>query len=172
MELSTKERILLINQFKILKHLNKEDTDSVEQYQEYIDILQKGYTIFYNEIDYWVSEEMPMDASNFVIAILNLYSVIEAYKQSNPEDKGVSGHVRACFRGFDGNTEAKYLLFTNFLIDEQHKYREQLSCKEKLGDFNSHVPMLDIYKNMLSKWSGMGEKFDMSKEELLSILDV
>ena len=47
MELSKKDRIILFNQYEILKRL---DTDNAEQYEIYQDILAQGFEYNYEEI--------------------------------------------------------------------------------------------------------------------------
>ena len=46
MELSKKDRIILFNQYEILKRL---DTDNAEQYEIYQDILAQGFEYNYEE---------------------------------------------------------------------------------------------------------------------------
>lgn len=52
--LSKTERLILVNQYTILKKL---DPESDEMYKQYIDILVKGSTLDYSEIFKHIEEE-------------------------------------------------------------------------------------------------------------------
>ena len=168
MELSKMARVFLINQYEILKRLDGENSS---YYAELIEILKHGYEIFYNEIDRWVSDDMPLEKCKFVLDLLDIYAYAEGYKASHPDDKDVNYHQLSYFHGFDGNTEAEYLSFTRFLIHKQGKYPEQLKYKQKTDDFNSHVSVLDRYNKMVEKWKKMGKTHIITKENLLEIFD-
>lgn len=165
--LDKKDRILLINQYKILAALNIEERD---RYQELIEILENGYSIFYSEIDYWVSEEMPSEEGKFVLEILDLYRAIEDIKRSN-KDERIRTHRNAYFRGFDGNNETEYMGFCRFLIETQGKFQEQKHYLIKNDNLNSHMPMIPTYTRMLEKKSQLGINFSMTTEQALQILD-
>ena len=77
MELTKKDRVLLINQYKVLAALNK---DEEAYYLELIEVLERGYEIFYSLVDEWISEDMPEDEGRFVLNILDLYRAIEDVK--------------------------------------------------------------------------------------------
>lgn len=170
MEITKKERILLINQYKILKAL---DTENTSKYEELIEILENGFEILYGQIDEWISDDMPSSEGKLVLDILSIYRIIEFYKQDNPDDLEVINHDYSTFLGFDGNNEAEYLSFTEFLIEHQGKFSEQLKYKVKNDHFNSHFSMINKYKNMVAKWKEFqGESsYSLSKEKILQILE-
>jgi len=168
MELTKKDRVFLINQYEILKRL---DPDNSSRYEELIEILRDGYEIFYSMVDEWIDEDMPQNEGKFVLDILNIYRAIENYKRNNPKDKDITEHPRSHFMGFDGNNETSYMAFTRFLIEKQNKFAEQLPYREKTDNFNSHMPVLDKYRSMLDKWIELGRNFELSKEDILLILN-
>ncbi|MCO7626435.1 YfbU family protein [Pseudomonas fluorescens] len=165
--LDKKDRILLINQYKILAALNIEERD---RYLELIEILENGYSVFYSEIDYWVSEEMPSSEGKFVLEILDLYRAIEDLKRSTKEEK-ITNHRNSYFRGFDGNNETEYMSFCRFLVETQGKFQEQKNYLIKNDNMNSHMPMIPMYKRMLEKKSELGISFSMTIEQALQILE-
>ena len=168
MELTKMDRIILINQYEILKRI---DSENLSYYDELIEILQNGYLIFYSDVDLSLSEEMPDEESKFVLDILDIYRIIEDYKRDNPGDKVIEQHLFSHFKGFDGNYESEYMAFTKFLF-KQGKFTEQLVYKEKTDNFNSHLPLVPLYKKMVDKWYEMDRKYSLSKDDLLLILDV
>lgn len=165
--LDKKDRILLINQYKILAALNIEERD---HYQELIEILENGYSIFYSNIDYWVSEEMSSDEGRFVLDILDLYRAIEDLKRSSKDEK-ITSHPNSFFRGFDGNNETEYMGFCRFLIETQGKFQEQKPYLIKNDNLNSHMPMIPKYTRMLRKKEELGISFRITPDEAIQIMN-
>ncbi|EIT7319457.1 YfbU family protein [Enterobacter hormaechei] len=167
MKLSKKDRLILINQYKILSKIEPEDE---EHYKELISILENGYTIFYSEIENWISEDMPISDGKFVLDVLSLYRSLEDIKRTSADER-INKHHMSIFRGFDGNNEYQQLSFTRFLILEQNKFSEQTDYLIKTDRFNSHSPMIDLYARMIAKWEQLGKRYTLSVEQALEILD-
>lgn len=170
MELSEKERRILVNQYEILKRI---DPHEAESYEELIEILQNGYEAFYSMLTDSLCETMPSDEGSFVIDILTVYRVIEHYKRQNPQDNEIQDHCWGHFKGFDGNYETQSMMFTQFLIHRQNKFVEQLQYEEATDDFNSHTPVHDKYEQMINRWRGFDgpRRVELTQEEILSILE-
>ncbi|MEO4187099.1 YfbU family protein [Acinetobacter pittii] len=168
MKLDKKDRLVLINQYKILAKLEVNDA---HYYKELIEILENGYEIFYSLLDQWLDEEMPYEESRFVLNILDLYRAIEDLKRRTKDEELIQ-HSYCIFKGFDGNNETEYLGFTRFLIEIQGKFQEQKQYYYQNDHLNSHFPMLDKYKRMLDK---VNEEriviWQMNTEQALSILN-
>ncbi|GAB2879178.1 YfbU family protein [Pseudoduganella ginsengisoli] len=167
MELSKKDRIFLINQYKILSQLEKENSS---HYLELIEILEYGYQGFYHKIGDWISDEMPEEDSRFVISILDLYRSIENIKRSTKDEKLLS-HPMATFPGFDGNNESEYLGFCRFLIDTQGKFQEQEQYLSKNDGMNSHTPMYEKYQRMIAAAEKINSFHKLTLNDIFSILD-
>ena len=168
MELTKKDRVILINQYNILKRL---DPDNSGYYDELIEILQNGYQIFYSKVDEWICDDMPAGEGRFVLDLLDIYRMVEHYKHNNPADKELDEHPWGQFRGFDGNNETEYFGFTNFVIGIQGKFTEQEKYRGNTDGFNSHMQVLEKYKGMVRKWHTMGRVYETSKTAILEILD-
>lgn len=166
MNLSKKDRLLLINQYKILAALDKDDAS---HYGELIQILENGYSIFYSMVDEWVSEDMPEEESRFVLEILDLYRAIEDIKKKS-RNEDIEKHLYSFFKGFDGNNETEYMAFSRFLIQEQDKFREQEKYLIKNDNMNSHMPMIEKYKRMLVE-SKKYDIWNMDVEAVITILN-
>lgn len=167
MELSKKDRVFLINQYKILAALYPDES---KHYEELITILDHGYEIFFSMIDEWVSDDMPEVEGRFVLDILNVYRVIEDVKRTSKNSE-ITGHSYSFFRGFDGNNETQYMVFARFLVTEQGKFIEQEKYLNKNGNMNSHSPMLDKYGAMVDKWKELDSKWKLNEVEVLEILN-
>lgn len=162
-----KDRIILINQYKILAAL---DTDDRSHYKELIDILENGYSVFYNMIDQWVSDDMPSEDGRFVLDVLDLYRAIEDLKRST-KDAHITSHRYSYFRGFDGNNETEHMGFCRFLIETQGKFQEQKPYLLKNDNLNSHMPMIPKYSRMLQKRKELNIDFSLTSEEAIQIMD-
>ena len=165
--LDKKDRIILINQYKILAAL---DTDDRSHYKELIDILENGYSIFYNMIDQWVGDDMPSEEGRFVLDVLDLYRAIEDFKRST-KNSPIASHAYSFFRGFDGNNETQYMGFCRFLIETQGKFQEQKPYLLKNDNLNSHMPMIPKYSRMLQKRAELNIDFSLTADDAIQILD-
>lgn len=168
MKLDEKERLILINQYTIIRHI---DPDNAHHYEELIEILRSGYEIFYPELFNNVYEGMTYDEGRFVLDILSIYRMVEDYKVKNADDDDIKNHHFGTFRGFDGNNETAHMSFTRFLVNTQGKFSEQEQYKSQNDDFNSHHPTLEKYGRMIHKWQTLGGNYQCSKTELLEILN-
>jgi uncharacterized protein YfbU (UPF0304 family) len=167
MELTKKDRLLLINQYRILAALNK---DEESYYKELIEVLERGYSIFYSLVDEWVSEDMPEAAGKFVLDILDLYRALEDLKRST-KDERLMKNPYSYFSGFDGINETQHMGFCRFLVEKQGKFQEQKPYLLKTDNMNSHMPMIAKYERMLAVAATLSSIWDMSVEDALKILE-
>lgn len=161
------ERLTLINQFKILSVI---DQDNEARYGELITILENGYSVFYNEVCGWISEDMSDEDCKLVLETLSMYRAIEGYKTKNGE-KDFTDFRYGFFNGFDGNNETSKLSFSRFLLHDQGKFGEQKKYLHLNDDMNSHAETTDTYNSMLHEWNKAHKKYDLTREELLKILE-
>lgn len=141
MELSKTERLILMNQFQILKYL---DADAARHYERASEILRKGYTLLYPEIaDILEESELCGEKVQLLKDIIDAYKSLEAYKSSNPDDTEVGHHPWAVFRGFDNTTETEYHNLARLLIGE--------------GLIDSETPTLPKYRMVALTWAGHGK---------------
>ncbi|MBP2201350.1 uncharacterized protein YfbU (UPF0304 family) [Methanococcus voltae] len=165
------ERLMLINQYTILKKL---DESNEKTYEKYITILREGYEFYYYEFGYF--GEFKLEKCDLVISILEFYqNVIELYYLNHNNDdeniKKIKNEKNSKFKGFDGNWEADYLGFTRFLILEDGRYAQLKKYAKECDDFNSHGKMIPKYENMVEKWvSTYNKKYDLNADEIIDIL--
>ncbi|MDX7931357.1 YfbU family protein [Acinetobacter baumannii] len=167
MSYTKSERLILINQYKILASL---ESDNAKYYNELIQILENGYQIFYSSIDQWLESEMTIEDSRFVLEILDLYRSLEDLKRRT-QDQNLLDHPYSIFKGFDGNNESEYISFTRFLIDVQGKFQEQKKYLFENDHLNSHMPMVSKYKKMLEKSKSFPDIWSMTVDNALEVLD-
>jgi uncharacterized protein len=169
MKLNKKDRLLLINQYRILAALDKNEES---YYLELIEILQHGYSIFYSKIDEWVSDDLSEEKCKFVLEILDLYRAIEDVKRLT-KDNQLTSHTYGIFRGFDGNNESEYLGFCRFLVERQGKFQEQKQYLQKNDGMNSHMPMVSKYERMLrvKKTLVLPDSWRLTLDQALQVLN-
>lgn len=148
MELSKKERLILFNQYEILKHLNP---DEKKYYEINQDILQGGFVYDYNELYSFLDGETPVSVSEFVYEVLQMYRCIrDSYYNYNEQDKMEFEKLNPKFQGFDGNEEPDYYSYACFLLEKLGKYEESYE-NGKISP-NSHCNMVKEYEEMISRW--------------------
>ncbi|MNN85890.1 hypothetical protein D3C81_2032260 [compost metagenome] len=71
------------------------------------------------------------------------------------------------FPGFDGNNEAEYISISSILIDQLDRFQDFSG-----RDLNAHMPTLDMYRRMLTKFREVREgNWDLlDADELESVL--
>ncbi len=166
MDLSVTERLMLVNQYKILQRL---DPRGEEGYEESIRILTSGYEIFYDDL-FLEFTRMPPARSEFVLDVLSLYRRMEIYRQRHPDDYEPFNRKMGRFRGFDDHTESDLLAFTLFLIDVQGKFPEQLPYRGEAGGWRAMQPMVPGYERLLESWKKLGTPNQLTAEHIRALL--
>ena len=98
---------------------------------------------------------------------MNMHRAIRTAYDSLP-DKGEIEEGDLCFPGFDGNEETKRFAYMRFLTEEQGKWTELK--KGTWNNFNSHMPMLDTYREMMERWEGSKEKHKLTADDIRRIV--
>ncbi|MBX8826950.1 YfbU family protein [Ochrobactrum sp. SFR4] len=170
-KLSAAERAILINQYRIMGLIQGDEN----AYKNHIRVLSDGYELEYDDYIDGLHEPMHEDESKFVQDILWLYYLLKLAKnkealENSGGDRDISGRLRfenfePKFPGFDGNSEASYLSYANFLIHEEGKFNEH---KHYLNAHGAHKN----YHKMLEVWTSWGKPTDMTEaqaDELLAL---
>lgn len=167
MELTKKDRLLFINQFRILEKLYPEEADSLERHRI---ALEQGYSLHYPWILEGVWDELPVDECRRVLNALDVYRAItHSYEKLTDKLDLKESDVR--FRGFDGNNESHHMSYARYFVVDLGRY-DELRKGQEYPDFNSHMPMLDEYDRMHALWSSWGRPQLMSSEKLRALLNV
>ena len=148
MELTKKERLILFNQYEILKHLDPQEKEEYEKNQK---IIYNGFKYDYDELVGFLNEETPVEVSEFVYDVLQMYRCInDSYDDLTEEEKDEFKKLNTRFAGFDGNEESKYYWYACFLLEDLGKFEE--SYDNGKIEINSHSNRLYRYNKMLSNW--------------------
>lgn len=166
MEFSVKERLALINQYKILVKLYPEEAD---YYEKQVSIFQNGYCLHYeSDIRNIDKNGVSSEESIEVLEVLSLYRVIYDSYQNITDKEGINKND-INFRGFDALSEVNQYNYLNFRAEEENLFKE-LNLKNR--DLDTHCPMLKTYRLMLKEWIKLGKGLILSKEKLLKILNI
>lgn len=166
MELSKKERLMLINQYRILSILNP---DGASSYNVRIKMLENGYSLHYDEMVSWIDDGMSREQCQEIIDILEMYRCLwHSYKKLR-DKKGISKKdVR--FPGFDAVEEEKELNYAEYVLYDLKRYRE-FHQRRRLPNHDSYKVMLGQYRAMMSVWKSLGHKKLLTRDEIIQILD-
>ena len=170
MELTEKERLAFIFQLRILEKLYP---DEATHFAKKSNALEQGFTYEYGLIAEGLHTELSVADCKEVLNILDMYSAITFSLKELAKNDTLRNHHLAKFIGFDGNTETSLMLYVRYYIIDLNRFEE---LKEgPLPSYNSHMPMLNTYQKMLSRWQGYdgaygGKVFDLSHKQILAVL--
>lgn len=166
MQLSKKERLVLINQFLILEKLYPDEADEFERYRT---ALEQGYALHYDWIVESVWDDLPEEECKRVLNALDVYRAI-TFSYTSLQDKAGLADSDVRFVGFDGNNESHYMAYVRYFVVDLGRY-EEIRKGQEYPDFNSHTPMLETYDRMHALWESWGRPAQMSAERIRALLD-
>jgi uncharacterized protein YfbU (UPF0304 family) len=170
LQLSRKERYYLSNQLRILEALYPAEASDFATKRE---IIERGYEYLYDEgMDNIFKDDdcMSVEQSSEVWDTLDMYDAINiAIERFKLIDK--VSELNARFPGYDGNNESKFMAFAAFTVERLKRW--EYLPRERPGNWNSHMPMRDMYRRMLTEWKKIPRqrRLDLTEIELHSILD-
>jgi len=171
MKITPAERILLINQHKILKFLDP-DPYQKAYHETQVEIFENGFEV----LDYENEPVDPLteDELDEIYRTLDMFEHLQdSAKALGLLDKDGYSH-RLLFSGYDGNdrVEIKYLSFVDFYIEKLERYTDLALTKPSY--YNSHQPMLKRYRDMYDRYRGLEapRSKSLSKEQIDAVLGV
>jgi uncharacterized protein len=140
-KLSTIERLLLYNQYEILKRLSTDEHER-ESYERFQTIVERGYE-GESESLAWIDTAgvLPAEECNFVKSVLDMYWIMQRHAEWGGFD--IDGLE---FPGFDGNNETSHMSYAKFVLDDPRTFEGFRMTKSGI---NSHWPRIDQYARML-----------------------
>lgn len=171
MKLSRTERWILSNQFSMLERLSS-NPDDVEFYKKAQNVVNNGYELHYRWLSEHIYDEPHTLSEEECREVIDILTMFDAIKQSYTRLTDTSGIVehRAEFQGFSGNDETKQMSYARFFCTEDGQPR--FADLSKGDNFNSHFPILDRYRRMLTEWENSKDKYSLTKEDIIRITSV
>lgn len=165
MELTKKERLAFIYQLRILEALYPDEAPYFAQNRT---ALENGFSLHYSDMLESLNDELSPAECKEVLNILDMYRAITFGLRDLDEDDALHNHHRAKFIGFDGNNEGQLMAYVRYFIVDLNRYDE---LKEgRFPRFNSHMPMLNTYQEMLKRWMSIDGKHSLSRDDIVTVL--
>lgn len=151
-------RQIIFNQLEILKLL---DPDQAEHYGKQQQIVDRGFSSFYEEVLTVDEHEVSASMQREVIDILDMFRSLNSAITGGWAPSDIND---ARFQGFDANND-DHFGFARFLLDVQGRFAESAPNK------NSHSSLsIEKYRSMLREWAKVGNKFKLTNEEAEAII--
>ncbi len=155
--LSFAERLVLFNQYEILKKLDPEKASLYERHQE---VVEKGLESLYGDLGIsktTVSEETAEEVTN----ILQMFQAIK--KSSNGTSNNIADKTK--FVGFGPSQPSEHFTYADFL-SRVLKFPQEIS---KSAD-NRPELQLEKYRTMLKRWDEIGRKRTLSADQIAHLV--
>lgn len=159
------KRMVLANKYRILSHLDETQhaywdraaSQAVEGWP--IESLPDVPMI----LDYQ-SDALTKEDQHFVLDALNVFELLQDGIKKGYEPKRDLAWI--AFPGFDGNHETKLLSYVRYAVEEERRFE---SIERVNADFNSHMPMAELYQRMITAWERSGRQLFIN-EHLFELL--
>jgi uncharacterized protein YfbU (UPF0304 family) len=166
MNLTKSERLILLNQHKILEKLDKEESEYHKKMQ---DIMQNGY-----DCDLAVYDPIPEGTETEVYKTLQMFLILnDSYSKLSEEEKKNIPIREIQFQGYDGNANDGCYGF--LLHIEKYKlcsYLRKISSEIAISEsYNMPDTRVD-YQQKLARWEAFDRPSPMSKEEILHVINL
>lgn len=168
MTLTTTERLILSNQYRILEALYPDEADYFAQRRE---AVESGYELSYHTVfEHITDSTLSEKECQEVLDILTMFSDLKHFASKLEDLSGINTFYLD-FPGFDANEEGKQYGYANYFCD-----LGRFENLEGAGKKNSHGPFLIAYRRMLAQWKackrehGIG-MLELTKDDLIRIID-
>jgi uncharacterized protein YfbU (UPF0304 family) len=164
MKMTEPERVQLYWLHSILAELKPNEADD---HRKAMSILRDGYheLLYDHEVLVAMDEPMTQSDAHFVYSVLDLFTYLQHSYQGLPLDqRAATDEADLRFDGFDGNNESRLMAFARFNIEQLGKWSSL-----KIRDFNSHMPMREIYERMLQAAPKIHPERGYSAEQIKAI---
>lgn len=168
MQLTRNERLVLFNQYRILEAL---DPDNADHYQRVRTVIGCGYEIEYNHLFAEVCDDQNVFSREKCIEVLDILDMHDALKTAYDalDNKGGVDARRIKFSGFDGNNECTHLGYARHVAAAENSRFAKLAGHDS---FNSHAPLLPLYRRMLKAWRASKDSQHLTKDDIIRVTSV
>lgn len=163
MEITSTQRLILANQYKLMALLDKENA---RKYQRLETIVRCGFGLELAELDKEFSD-LSEPQCRMVLEVLEMYNALQVSYNHLKDQTAISAH-RLKFPGFCALTEKKYLNYLRFITQVEDKYSEFVSAPHS-GD--AQTPMVEKYAKMLKVLRSCPHEYHLSVAEIQNILN-
>jgi uncharacterized protein len=163
-DLSLKDRLILANQYRMLEMLDEKQSGRHAVHRE---ILTSAMETHYVTLLDDFANDLNLDVSHEVMDILAMFTRLRlSFEHLTGASKVAEQEIR--FSGFHPEFESEMLGFANFYMKKLGRHRW---LSESLNEgLESAVPMLDVYRRMLTAWKSIGMSKVLSDDEIGQII--
>jgi uncharacterized protein len=163
-ELNKFERLLLMNQYRILSLLDQSNAD---HYNKLRDALESGYVASYqDDLFAGMLDGLSVEQCAFVREVMNMYDALQRSYDALDDKQGIE-EERTKFPGFDSDYELPHLGYARFVVEREGKFSR---LKSHSPDFIGHTPMLDQYRRMYDIWRLADNRYELTRDDIAVIL--
>jgi uncharacterized protein len=163
-ELNRFERLLLMNQYRILSLLDQSNAD---HYNKLGDALEEGYVASYrDDLFAGMRDGLSAEQCAFVVEVLSMYDALQRSYDALDDKQGIE-EERTKFPGFESDYEIAHLGYARFVVEREGRFGHLKSVR---ADFISHTPMLDQYRRMYDVWRLAGNRYDLTRDDITAML--
>lgn len=161
MQLDPFQRLLLMNQYRILEALYPDEAGS---FQRAYEVVERGYEWHYRQLPaVEMMSRMSVEASQEIRDILSIFEAIQDAQAISADDALKDNHYLK-FHGFSGNEETSLMTYTEFL-----KRAGEWSHVGHPSRAYSPGPQFRRYQRMLEVWRRQGHSIgDAQLRELVA----
>lgn len=161
-----KDRLILVNQYKILASLNKADAQDCN---EKIIILENGFEKLYGELfENFTKEPLSVKDCSFVMDVLEMYGTgITLSFQKLKNSTLTINDIR--LPGFNTNEEIRYYSFLLYWLETLDRYSEIQEISQ--GNYRGIGSNVGKYKKMIDKWKSFG-KYNLSEQQISELIKI
>jgi uncharacterized protein YfbU (UPF0304 family) len=163
-ELNKFERLLLMNQYRILSLLDQSNAD---HYNKLRDALENGYVASYrDDLFAGIRDGLSVEQCAFVLEVMNMYDALQRSYDALDDKQGIE-EERTKFPGFESDYEIAHLGYARFVVEREGRFSHLKSFR---ADFISHTPMLDQYRRMYDVWRLAANRAELTRDNITAIL--
>jgi uncharacterized protein YfbU (UPF0304 family) len=163
-ELNKFERLLLMNQYRILSLLDQSNAD---HYDKLRDALENGYvTSYQDDLFAGIRDGLSVEQSAFVLEVMSMYDALQRSYDALDDRQGIE-EERTKFPGFDSDFELAHVGYARFVVEREGRFSH---LKPASADFISHTPMVDQYRRMTDVWKLAGNRYELTRDDITAIL--
>ena len=164
MELNKFERLLLMNQYRILSLLDQSNAD---HYNKLRDALENGYVASYrDDLFAGIRDGLSVEQCAFVVEVMNMYDALQRSYDALDDKQGIE-EERTKFPGFESDYELAHLGYARFVVEREGRFSHLKSFR---ADFVSHTPMLDHYRRMYDVWRLVDNRSELTRDDITAML--
>lgn len=172
------EKVSLLNQLLILRHVRNLDNTDVDdgiyyedKIERYIEALKIGYVDYYNELfgEENFLNDISSETDDFVREVLHMYDFAgTSYNALNEKDKTKELKRMVTFNGFDESDESDYDTICKFILSDPAKYRGI----ERPNGWNNSLRNISTYERQLKKFSQLDDQSPLTADQLRELFEV